>query len=338
VLFQIPSSQDPTCLNGPTVAQCYKTVMDLGAIDIQRGRDHGLGTYNQLRAAYGLPAKNAFTDITGENTDAFPAGSDINNPNINDVVALFDIDGKALDVANPASNPSKVVKRTTLAARLKGVYGSTANVDAFVGAFSEPHVAGTEFGETNLAVWTKQFTALRDGDRFFFENDLGTLNNIKSTYGIDFRTTLSQLIARNTDAKTAADIHDNFFLTAEDDLPATTCSVNYSIAPVDGVFFDATIKITNDTDTLINGWTLFFGWNQGQSVVADVGADFDQSGQNGQIVAATANSVFTAVIEPHTSETVAVRAQYDGQLNAIPPNFKLTSAVGTLKRCASNHH
>jgi hypothetical protein len=44
------------------------------------------------------------------------------------------------------------------------------------------------------------------------------------------------------------------------------------------------------------------------------------------------------VIEPHTSETVAVRASYDGHLNAIPPNFKLSSVVGDLKRCDSNHH
>src|SRR5690349_12752444 len=153
VLFQIPSSQNPECLNGPTVADCYNTVMDLGAIDIQRGRDHGIGTYNQLRAAYGLPAKTTFTQITGEATDAFPAGSDINNPNQLDLQALFDIDGNSLDINNPASNPVRDVRRTTIAARLKGLYTTEDKVDAFIGAFSEPHVAGTSFGETNLAIW-----------------------------------------------------------------------------------------------------------------------------------------------------------------------------------------
>jgi hypothetical protein len=153
VLFQVPSSQDPECLNGPTVADCYNTVMDLGAIDVQRGRDHGIGTYNQLRAAYGLSAKTNFTQITGENTDAFPAGSGIDNPNSIDVVQLFDIDGNALDQRPGPTRPA--VKRTTIAARLKGIYGSTANVDAFVGA--SPAACRHRVPRDNLAIWTKQF-------------------------------------------------------------------------------------------------------------------------------------------------------------------------------------
>jgi hypothetical protein len=338
-LFQIPSSQDPTCLNGPTVAQCYNTVMDLGAIDIQRGRDHGLGSYNQLRAAYGLPAKNSFTAITGENTDAFPSGFDINNPNDLNIVKLFDIDGNSLptDGSNTV-NAVKAVKQTTLAARLKAIYGSTDSVDPFVGAYSEPHVPGTEFGETNLAVWTKQFTALRDGDRFFFENDLSTLNNIKSTYGIDFRTTMSQLIARNTDATTAANIHDNFFLTAEDDLPANpACSVNYTISAVDATHYKGTIKITNNLNTAVNNFDLTFELAQGQRIQQPVTvAAFVQSGNNnGLNLQAKASGVFgnPFSIPAHGSITPTYTASYDGNLNTIPPNFKLNG-----KRCDSNHH
>ena len=59
----------------------------------------------------------------------------------------------------------------TLAARLKAIYGSVENMDPYVGMISEPHVAGTEFGELQLALWRKQFEALRDGDRFFYAND-----------------------------------------------------------------------------------------------------------------------------------------------------------------------
>ena len=40
--------------------------MDLAAINIQRGRDLGLGTLNQTREALGLPAYTDFAQITGD--------------------------------------------------------------------------------------------------------------------------------------------------------------------------------------------------------------------------------------------------------------------------------
>lgn len=55
---------------------------DLAAIDIQRGRDHGIADYNDLRAAYGLSRLTTFNQIT---TDTALAGKlsngyrDINN-------------------------------------------------------------------------------------------------------------------------------------------------------------------------------------------------------------------------------------------------------------------
>jgi endoglucanase len=146
---------------------------------------------------------------------------------------------------------------------------------------------------------------------------------------------MSQLIARNTDAKTAADIHDNFFLTAEDDLPAATCSVDYRIFGVDATHFGAVINVTNNTNQTIFDWTLRYQYYQGQTLQLVSGAIFTQSGSanNGRDVTATAVGG-NEVIQPHTSEDIAViRASFDGQLNAIPPNFTLNG-----HRCASNHH
>src|SRR5687768_6639619 len=40
--------------------------LDLGALDIQRGRDHGLPDYNNLRARYGLAAVTAFDQISSD--------------------------------------------------------------------------------------------------------------------------------------------------------------------------------------------------------------------------------------------------------------------------------
>jgi hypothetical protein len=41
---------------------------DLAARDIQRARDHGIGTYNQVRVAYSLPAVTSFSQITSNAT------------------------------------------------------------------------------------------------------------------------------------------------------------------------------------------------------------------------------------------------------------------------------
>jgi peroxidase len=40
--------------------------LDLGALDIQRGRDHGLPDYNNLRGNYGLTAVTSFAEITAD--------------------------------------------------------------------------------------------------------------------------------------------------------------------------------------------------------------------------------------------------------------------------------
>jgi hypothetical protein len=86
------------------------------------------------------------------------------------------------------------VRKTTLAARLRAVYGDVDKVDAFVGMVSEKHVPGTEFGPLQLAIWKKQFEALRNGDRFFYLND-PMLDTIRQSYGITYRHTLAELVA-----------------------------------------------------------------------------------------------------------------------------------------------
>jgi len=64
VLFQIPANKTAQCFGLPD-PNCFSVVSDLGAIDVARGRDHGIPTYNALRVAYRLPVKTSFTDITG---------------------------------------------------------------------------------------------------------------------------------------------------------------------------------------------------------------------------------------------------------------------------------
>jgi hypothetical protein len=208
VLFQIPKPgiADPTVCGAPVVnPECFSGVSDLGAIDIARGRDHGMPTYNDLRRAYGLAPKISFIDVTGEATQRFPsdplinAVDPINDPNILDFVDLRDGDGNVIAADSEEAEEDVVTgtRRTTLAARLKAIYGSVDRLDAFVGMVSERHVHGTEFGELQLAIWKKQFEALRDGDRFFYLND-PALRLIEATFGIDPRHTLAEIVKLNT--------------------------------------------------------------------------------------------------------------------------------------------
>ncbi len=102
-------------------------LLDLAALNIQRGRDHGLPDYNQCRADFGLSRKTGFGTISAS-------------------------------------------RRTNL--RLKRAYeGNIDAIDPWVGAISEAHVKGSAVGELVFTVLKDQFERLRDGDRFYYEND-----------------------------------------------------------------------------------------------------------------------------------------------------------------------
>jgi len=204
VLFQIPTEANPDCLDGPEMTECFQGVVDLGALDVARGRDHGMPTYNQMRRAYGLRAKSSFSDITGERSQNFrrgstPASGGIDDPKSLEFTELRDIDGEAIEAGSEEAITSvtRAVRRTPLAARLRALYGSVDRIDAFVGMSAERHGRSAELGELQQAMWAKQFAALRDGDRFFYGTDPG-LSLIKRQFGIDFRVSLGDVIAANT--------------------------------------------------------------------------------------------------------------------------------------------
>jgi hypothetical protein len=226
VLFQIPrqGTADPaSCLNGTKLQDCFTTVLDLGAIDIQRARDHGIPSYNDLRRAYGLDRRDTFAAVTGEESEDFPedpaldAGNAANDRDGLDFVQLLDADGKPVEPGTEEADEGVItaVRRTPLAARLEALYRSVDKLDAFVGMLSEPHAEGSELGELQGAIWKRQFEALRDGDRFFYLND-PSLATIRRLFGIDYRRTLAELIALNTDVD-ASDLQPDVFKVADGD-------------------------------------------------------------------------------------------------------------------------
>ena len=137
-----------------------KRLLDLAALNIQRGRDHGLADYNQCREDFGLARRTSFSDITSN---------------------------------------------AALAATLEAVYGDVDDIDAWVGGLAEDHADGAAVGELIYTVLKDQFERARDGDRFYFENDLdlsGDVDELKAT-------TLSKIVERNT---TIEGLPDNVFV------------------------------------------------------------------------------------------------------------------------------
>jgi Ca2+-binding RTX toxin-like protein len=124
---------------------------DLAAINIQRGRDLGLGTLNETRISLGLTPYTKFSQITSD---------------------------------------------TATADALSEAYGGNINaIDLWIGGLAETPTKGAMIGETFGLIIAKQFEALRDGDRFWYQNqgfDQKTLSEID-------HTSLSDIILRNTD-------------------------------------------------------------------------------------------------------------------------------------------
>jgi Ca2+-binding RTX toxin-like protein len=82
-------------------------------------------------------------------------------------------------------------------AALKAAYGDVNKVDLWIGGLAENHQAGAMVGQTFGLIISKQFQALRDGDRLWYQNqgfDGATLKEIEST-------TLSSLILKDTDTQ-----------------------------------------------------------------------------------------------------------------------------------------
>jgi hypothetical protein len=322
VLFQIPVSSNPECLDGEELEECFDGVVDLAAIDIERGFDHGMPSYNQMRQAYGLPPVTSFTQITGESTDQFPAGLGINDPESLEFVELRDIDGNVIDPADEDAVEGEArvgIRATTLAARLRAIYGNVNNVDAFTGVFAEQHVPFADLGPLQLAIWTREFTRLRDGDRFFFGNQLQALSNIQGQYGIDFRTNLGDVIARNTGIPRDT-MNENVFLVDDADAP-TTCNVDIRVVSQGSLDSVAAIDITNTSSSTISGWSLNFRFPSGQTLLDSWNAQFSQSGPN-VTVSVPANH-WQGTLAPGQTATAWMRNSWDRAVNPAPTHFRL---------------
>nr|XP_022327763.1 peroxidase-like protein [Crassostrea virginica] len=103
---------------------------DLAALNIQRGRDHGLPGYNVYRQWCGFPPARHFGTWT---------------------LGLVDHDARE-------------------AAKLRSIYRHPDDIDLFAGGLSERRLPGALLGPTFSCILAFQFKQLREGDRFWYEN------------------------------------------------------------------------------------------------------------------------------------------------------------------------
>lgn len=80
--------------------------------------------------------------------------------------------------------------------RLLSLYTDINDIDPWVGMLAEERMPGALFGETIMEIMEYQFKALRDGDRFYYENDPVLSEAEKDVIK---NTTLHDIIMRNTD-------------------------------------------------------------------------------------------------------------------------------------------
>lgn len=66
---------------------------------------------------------------------------------------------------------SEISSDSQIRAGLEASYPDVNDIDLWVGLLAEDHYPGSSVGETLRAIWIDQFTRLRDGDRFWFQND-----------------------------------------------------------------------------------------------------------------------------------------------------------------------
>jgi len=102
---------------------------------------------------------------------------------------------------SPYSSFEQLTSDSRLQASFTALYGSINNVDLFMGGLAEAHARGADVGPTFEAILVDQFEALRAGDRFWWQNQKFD----RATASMISKTTLAQIIKRNTDTTTIAD-------------------------------------------------------------------------------------------------------------------------------------
>ena len=143
--------------------------VDVQAANIFRGRQHALGTIDDLRKAVGLPSVFDETDREVHSRDS-PRGSPNGRLGLGRAPVCI--------VGDEMERFRRLVANNTLAEQMHSIYGHVDNIDPYIALVGEKHAyakkgpnKSSSMGETATLVVLDQFKKLRDGDRFWYEKD-----------------------------------------------------------------------------------------------------------------------------------------------------------------------
>ena len=187
---------------------------------------------------------------------------------------------------------AQITPDVALQQSLQKAYGSVNSIDLWVGGLAEKHLPGSSLGATFTRIIVDQFTRLRDGDRYWYQNVLPT------TVVADIqRTTLADIIARNSGLKNLqADVftfHASIGGTvfADGNRDGLRQTVEKGIAAATVSLLDAAGAVIATTTSDSSGRYLFTGLDLGSYRVAvsgtGAGGPSGSMSTTGRIVAIT---------------------------------------------------
>ena len=150
---------------------------------------------------------------------------------------------------------SEITSDAAVQQQLQQLYGTVDNIDLWVGGLAESHLPGASMGPTFTKILVDQFTRLRDGDRFWYQNTMsqGDARQIS-------QTTLADIVRRNT---TVSNLQADVFMlhtsisgrvtTPNDELGRSQHPGDHGIGGVLVQLLDSNGNVVASTNTAADG-------------------------------------------------------------------------------------